>query len=98
MLVCTSVACSCLQYDVLGQWWLEVWDVISVMIDSDNLFQQWRFKQLEFINVNKIVDYELRRKVQMLCIGANYFQNSVRTITRRVQLVMVLSLEALFIQ
>ena len=93
-----SGTCLCLQYSVLGQWGLKIWNVLSGMIDSDNFFQQWRFKQFEFINVNNIMDTELRRKVQSVCIGANCFQNSAWSIMQRVQIVIVISLEALFIQ
>ena len=97
MLLCASGVCPCLQYGVLCQLWLKVWDVISGMSDGDNLFQKWRFKKFEFINVNNIMDVELMRKVQTVCIGSICFQNSVSSISQRVQLVTVSSFEVLFI-
>ena len=85
------------QESVFGQGELEVWNVVDWMSNDDWFLQYGGLKQLQMINIDDIVDFQLWWKIQFVSIFSNFVKDGIRAISYWQKLVM-LAFEALLIQ
>ena len=81
-----------IQQGTFSKWWQEVCNIICRRENLQFFLRKRRLIQLQILDIDHIMDTQLRRKVQTVCVVIHMLQDCIGPIKQRFSFLVVLSL------